>query len=209
LWRKIEHPEVVPVRLRPGDECYYAREYVSHGNWDASEANQLIRNFKKTNDRRGRPEWRYKTQAIHQFATELAQIVNYGILCAIPSSKRRDDPLYDSRLDDVLSKLRKMNPEVTVERPFEVMESHEAAHAGGARSEESFYGMMEWKGFQQAPEDVVLIDDVITTGAHFKACQRMIREYHPAAKVYGIFWAKVIWPDPEQAPNHPFLNLDL
>jgi len=194
LWRKIEKPEAIPVRLSEGDECYYARRYVSGGKFGASEANQLIRDFKKPPDRRSKVEWRYKVHAIEQFAAELGQFIERGSLCAIPGSKRRDDRAYDSRLDDVLDILSSRNRQIIVERPFEVTVSHRATHDGGERSAESFYEMLNWTGFKTNPEDIVFIDDVITTGAHFKACQRLIQEHCPGLKVYGVFWAKIIWP---------------
>lgn len=193
MWRKIEKPEAIPVRLSEGDECYYARRYVSGGKFGASEANQLIRNFKKPPDRRSKVEWKYKVHAIEQFAAELGQFIERGSLCAIPGSKRRDDRAYDSRLDDVLDILSSRNRQIIVERPFEVTVSHRATHDGGERSAESFYAMLRWTGFKKKPRDVILIDDVITTGCHFKACQRMIQERFPRVKVYGVFWAKVFW----------------
>jgi hypothetical protein len=195
LWRKIERPETIPVRLEAADECYYAREYVSAGGWKASEANSLITNLKKPRERQGQPDWRYKIQAIRQFANELTQLVKEGVLGAIPCSKCRDDPAYDPRLDEVLRTLQKLNPKIIVERPIEIAVSHRPVHTGGERGVEAFYEFLRWRGLREPTEELILVDDVITTGAHFKACQRLILEHHPGMKVYGVFWAKVIWPE--------------
>ena len=35
-----------------------------------------------------------------------------------------------------------------------------------------------------------LIDDVLTTGAHFKAAQRLLRRRFPSVMIYGIFVAR-------------------
>ena len=196
LWRKIERPEVIPIRLQDADACYYAREYISHGGYSASEANNLIINLKKPPDKRDTPQWKWKVRAIEQFANELGQLLPDDIsVAAVPTSKRRDDPEYDSRLDDALNILHGQRNKIMIEAPFEMIESHQSAHTGGERSVEEFYRLLQWRGFQQVPELIVLVDDVITTGAHFKACQRMIREYHPEVEIAGAFWAKVVWPE--------------
>ncbi len=38
--------------------------------------------------------------------------------------------------------------------------------------------------------DVWLFNDVLTTGAHFKAAARRIREIHPQARIRGFFIAR-------------------
>ena len=43
--------------------------------------------------------------------------------------------------------------------------------------------------------EIAIVDDVITTGAHFKACQELILEQYPHAAIYGIFLAKTVWID--------------
>jgi hypothetical protein len=195
-WRRIERPEHWPACLEDSDQCYYAREYISRGGYSASEANQLISNFKKAPDKKQTAQWEWKERAILQFARELRLLLNDGsTVAAIPTSKREDDPQYDSRLDDVLKTLRQFLPALVIERPFEVTESHQSAHTGGGRGPEEFYQLLKWKGLRFVPPQIVLIDDVITSGSHFKACQRLINEHHPAIEIAGVFWAKVIWPE--------------
>ena len=197
-WKRIEHPESVPVHLEVEDECYFAREYVSRGGFQAGTGNNLIANFKKTPERRGKPEWRWKVNAVQQFARELNELITTGTIAAIPTSKRRDDPLYDSRFDETLAALKRLNPAITLEAPFEVHTSHQSAHMGGERGVDAFYDTLRWTGFSKPPDDIILLDDVVTTGAHFKACQRLIWEHHPGLKVYGVFWAKVTWPSVDE-----------
>lgn len=78
-----------------------------------------------------------------------------------------------------------------------VSESHQPVHSGGDRNPEEFYSFLKWKGLRTSPAHIVLVDDVITSGAHFKACQRLIHEHHPDIEIAGVFWAKVIWPEIE------------
>lgn len=187
------------MRLDQTDDCYYAREYISRGGFNASEANQLISNFKKLPSTRKTWQWPHKERAILRFATELARIIPGGMtVAAIPTSKREDDPEYDSRLDDTLRLLHRSNKTIRVEHPFEVIESHQSAHTGGDRSPEEIYRMLRWKGLDPEIRAIMLVDDVITTGSHFKACQRLIREEHGSdVDITGVFWAKTVWPEVE------------
>jgi len=40
------------------------------------------------------------------------------------------------------------------------------------------------------PNAIAVVDDVITTGAHFKAAQRILSENFPGVKIYGLFLAR-------------------
>ena len=50
-----------------------------------------------------------------------------------------------------------------------------------------------WSNVDLSPHThIVLIDDVITSGAHFAACKRKIRTNYPNMDIVGVFWAKSI-----------------
>jgi predicted amidophosphoribosyltransferase len=198
LWKKFDQAaETFPVRLEPTDVCYYAREYISGVGYKGSECNQLISNFKKpTAKRANHYEWQHKVNAMRKFAEELARALRDGTQVAcIPTSKCRTDPDYDSRLDDTLRLLGQKRPTLKIVQPFHAIQTLQAAHLGGDRNIEAFYRNLAWDGGLTG-NLLVLIDDVITTGSHFKACQRKIQEYQPGFKVVGVFWAKTVWPDP-------------
>ena len=199
-WTKLDRSAVQdpPVYLDDDDVCYYAREYVSHGRWDASDANQLISNFKKKPNTRGTFQWSHRNSAVQRFAQELAAGLAKGLcIAAIPTSKTPDHPEYDGRFDDLLAELRKLRHDLVIETPIVCRESHQSVHTGGARRPDKIYELLEWRGFRNVPSRICLIDDLLTTGGHFKACQRLILEHHPRMRVVGIFWAKCIWPEPE------------
>jgi predicted amidophosphoribosyltransferase len=46
------------------------------------------------------------------------------------------------------------------------------------------------------PRSVILFDDVLTTGKHFKACQRRLREINPTIAIAGVFVARRALPRP-------------
>lgn len=201
VWKKIERigVENFPCRLGDDDSCYYARDYISEGGYQASETNNLINNFKKSPDKRGRPEWRYKELAIQRFASEIAEISNIAVfyVTCVPSSKARTDPGYDSRVEDTVCRLKQLKPNVTIGFPLSFSNNMRAAHNGGTRDIDEIYANLQWSGIPDGITDIILVDDVITTGAHFKACKRLILEHIPNANVVGLFWARTVWPDIE------------
>lgn len=205
-WKKIDLAETIPFYLTRGeDECYYAREYISGGGYKASQTNGLISNFKKGVDKRNTFQWQYKQQAIYQFATELSPLLRDGaVLAPIPSSKCKTDSDYDSRLEDMLKALARIRPQLKIIEPITIRSTSQAAHLGGERDIQVIYDNLVWQdGVPQGATSILLVDDVITTGAHFKACKRLLREQVQDIRVIGVFWAKTIWVN-----DHPELKLD-
>ena len=197
LWKRLDVSQDIPVFIEQEDEVYYAREYISKGGCKASEANQLIMNFKKPVSRRGQREWYYKEQAIDRFARELAAALKENtIIAAIPSSKCQTDPEYDSRLEDTLAAAKRYKQSLIIEQPIVVNATSVAVHAGGSRRPDEVYTHLVWKGFSREVTQVLLVDDVLTTGSHFRACKRLILEHCPGTRVAGVFWAKTVWPGP-------------
>src|SRR5262245_44090882 len=89
--------------LEANDECYFLWEYTARKGFGFSETNGLIHNFKKSMDRRGKPEWRYKDKAIKRAAAAFWQTANKpflrtATLVPIPPSKAKSDPMYDDRI---------------------------------------------------------------------------------------------------------------
>jgi len=96
----------------PADaQCYFWGEYTPYDHtdgkkWDFSPTNRLISNFKKKMDRAGRPDWRYKQEAIQQIARNFSkfwkwpeiQVSHQVALIPIPPSKRESDPMFDPRM---------------------------------------------------------------------------------------------------------------
>jgi hypothetical protein len=195
-WKQIDADQTIPVFLDREDLCYYARDYISQGGYQASLGNSLISNFKKEDSKRNKPEWKYKLEAIDRFARELRPILLDNVtVAAIPSSKVKSDPEYDSRMEDMLRILHKLHPTLRIEEPFLARRSLQPAHKGGTRNPQMIYDNLEWVGLSREIKQIVLIDDVITTGAHFKACQRILTERVPQIATFGVFWAKTVWQD--------------
>ena len=179
--------------------CTYARIRLP-GGYSESTANHLICNLKiPVGVRVSNPSrWLHKVRATRQFASELKDLLIGAAdlnvpICFLPTSKKSDDPDYDPRWDMVAEALRNSEPRFRIETPFEVITSTEAYHSSGqTRNPSTIKQNLQWTGFDNNDfEEIVLIDDVLTTGAHFVAARALIQENleHPV-NVSGVFWAK-------------------
>ncbi len=196
LWKKIDVVEKSPVFLEASDDCYYARDYISSGGFSSSETNQLISNFKKPVTAKSTNQWRYKQAAIQQFAKELLEILpDSAIIASIPSSKCKTDPAFDSRIIDALTVVTRAKASIVLVEPIVTLATTQAAHLGGTRNPQAIYANFKWMGgLSTTASHIIFVDDVITTGSHFKACKRMVLENHPGIKVIGVNWARTVWP---------------
>jgi hypothetical protein len=213
MWKKLEL-EVVenpPNRIEATDSCYYARDYASGKNYTYSQANDLIHNFKKPVSTKGTPQWQYKLKAIETFAQELAswlKAIEFDFfVTAIPTSKHRNDPEYDPRFDLMLARLAVLCPRAKVVHPIIRTVSKVAAHLSGSNrpNVQEVYESLSWVNVLTTPPTILLlIDDVITAGTSFKACQQLITENAPNVNLHGVFWARTVWlDDPLSLPEIP------
>ena len=72
-------------QLTEADNCYYLGEYTARESYRFSETNNVISNFKKELDRRGKREWVYKENAIQEIGNQYhgVKIKMYSKLDAI------------------------------------------------------------------------------------------------------------------------------
>ena len=179
------------------DGCYYFLEKEAEG-YTKSPANNLIYNFKKPVDRRGKPEWAYKEMAIAEFIRMLCGLkYNHDCITIVPAptSKPRNHPEWDDRLDRVVDGLHSCHPELNIEKILDTKRAHTPAHAGGSRNIGQIKQLTTCKSLAGCPEGIViLVDDVLTTGAHFKAWKELILEHNPKIKnVIGVFLSLHMW----------------
>ena len=118
--------------LTENDACYFIGEYTARMGFSYSTTNNLVLNFKKTMDRRGTPEWRYKERAIDQAAVAFRTALGPNGIDALtfvpmPPSKAKGDPLYDDRLIRLLNAIRS-HPPLDVRELIIQIGSTEAVH---------------------------------------------------------------------------------
>ena len=148
-------------------------------------------------DRRGRTEWRYKEQAIETLARAFRHALGPEALdrltfVPLPPSKARGDPLYDDRLTRMLRAIRPVPP-LDIRELVIQTQSTEAAHGRDVRPrpEEiaSLYRLDEALT-EPMPRIVALVDDLLTTGAHFRAAKSVVSDRFPDVALIGLFVAR-------------------
>lgn len=184
--------------LEDADECLFFGEYTARKGFAHSPTNQLILNFKKPMERRNSPDWRYKTQAINKvanaFSNEITSDFSTLTLVPIPPSKLKTDPQYDDRMMNMLRALRApagIAPDI---REL-ILQSQpmRAAHDNNDRPRpdelEKIYQINQVLS-QPNPTWIAVIDDVLTTGSHFRAMSNVLRRRFPEARITGLFIAR-------------------
>lgn len=178
--------------------CYYMGEYTARAGFAASKTNDLILNLKKPMDRQNRPEWNWKGWAIRTVAKDLRKILGRegmenSTFVPAPPSKAKSDPLYDDRLVQILHKMAEGYDTDIRELVYQDA-SMEAAHESDVRPsiDELIANYQIGDDLAQPPRNsnLVIFDDVLTTGAHFKALQAVLSERYPEANVFGLFVAR-------------------
>jgi hypothetical protein len=198
--------------LTTEDECYFFGEYTARRGFAFSAANNLILNFKKGMDRRGRPEWPHKAKAIHAaaaaFRDALADQAREALtFVPMPPSKARDDPLYDDRVVRMLMSIWP-GKQIDVRELLVQVASTGAVHDSETRPSpaqlRARYAIDE--GLLQRPlaETIAVVDDVLTTGAHFRAAKSSLSEACPGVRLVGLFIARRV---PDAADMEDFFDL--
>jgi len=192
-WKKIDESMSVPY-LEPDDFCIFARDYYPYYGYQEGETNSLIFNFKKPISAKGTNQWKHREKAVNKFANEASEIIPLNkkiYVTAIPSSLAKSDENYNFKFEDFFTELKIIRPEIKDISPITIIKSTQASHYGGAREIDEILTNYKWTGMEEPnPEFILLFDDVITTGAHFKAFQKFLKQNGFMGKVYGIFWAK-------------------
>jgi predicted amidophosphoribosyltransferase len=215
MWKRIDKVELDRLpHLTEQDACHYARDYFPRSGYQHSRpesANQLIINFKKPENRKKYDaEWKHRESAVAQFANELCIFLQTpkikGLICInqialmyIPGSKSKQDPLYSTRFDDVLKILKEKISTLQIVEPIAILNSGEASHETSnseLRDPEKIKGNYTWRGLEKKhPMYLMIIDDVLTTGSHFKAVRLFLQENEFKGRIFGFFWAKSKWDD--------------
>ena len=159
------------AHLTSDDHCYFIGEYTARRGYAWSSTNQLILNFKKTPDRRGKPEWRYKELAIREAAAAFRKALNPDVLdrwafVPVPPSKAREHPLYDDRLTRMLHAIRSGRP-LDVRELIVQTESTDAVHGNDDRprpEEIEAFCRIEETLAEPAPRFIAVVDDLADHG---------------------------------------------
>ena len=189
------------IYLDDDDLCLFIGEYTSSAGYQHSATNQLIFNLKKDMNRRNKPDWHYKGAAIRKVAQTIEKVLKESTLneftfVPIPPSKVRGDPDHDDRMLRMVRAIRPSKPVDARELIIQI-ENTDAMHVSETRLRpdeiEALYRIDEGQVLP-APTAIILVDDMLTKGAHFKAAQSVLRKQFPGVPVYGLFVARRVLP---------------
>ena len=182
--------------LRSTDVCLYLGEYAAGAGFQHSFTNRLIINFKKPMSHAGKLEWKYKGKAIRCIAKAFERALGDDSLddhtfVPIPPSKARNDPGYDDRMTQMLKAIPR---NLDVQELIIQTKSTAAAHSRneprlGPDKLEGLYQINTTLEFPK-PRCIAVVDDVLTTGAHFRAVSSVLSGAFPGAKIIGLFIAR-------------------
>ncbi|QFT34113.1 hypothetical protein FIV00_26695 [Labrenzia sp. THAF82] len=192
---EIERPD--HYYLGPDDQCAFFGEYTARKGWKHSTTNGIISNLKKTPDKRGTAEWQHKNRVISQVSSLICAnldpvaIPNLTIIPA-PPSKAPIDPMYDDRIERIAQGIA---PNIDARCLLNTSQSRPAAHLTDDRPgpdilEDGLLWNQEEANRKPIGNTVVILDDVLVTGATFVACSRIVKRAHPTASVFGLFVAR-------------------
>ncbi len=187
----------VHTRLTADDDCYYLFEYVSHKGPAFSRTNALIADLKIKPCDAAKDSENRKGQAIDRCAAALRSAlepswVRGTTFVPIPSSKTPDHPDYDDRMERICAGL---GPAADV-RPllrqgYSLPAAHEAAK-GERPSVDVLFRVLAVDEALLAPpiRHIVLVDDVLTSGTHYRAAHQRLRVQFPDTPISGLFIAR-------------------
>ena len=187
-----DHPH-----LSDEDDCFFLGEYTAYKGFAFSKTNSMILNFKKSVKTRGETQWNYKIDAIRKFAKAFRKALQPDILGSltfvpIPPSKAKSDHLYDDRLIKMLhaiSPTQDLDIREIIVQKTSTIAVHESEERPTPAQIEQLY---KFKGLQNkpTPEIIAIVDDVLTTGAHFIAVKNILSKHFPQAWIFGLFIAR-------------------
>lgn len=190
--------------LEQSDECYFLHEFTSRKGYNFSPGNQFIFNFKKSPTKRLEAQYKYKLDAIqwairtYQSLFDLGPSVYLGATFApIPPSKVPGHPEYDDRLWQVVRGICE-GRNADARELIRQVRSYEASHLvgeGGSRISPAQLQQL-YQLVAPPPKPVVLLfDDVLSAGSHFRAAKNTILAAYPDTRVIGLFLARRVLPD--------------
>ena len=187
--------------LKEGDVCFYLFEYTSKTCFKHSTGNELINNLKKSPNKKDLPEYKYKLKAMKDCSEHIASRFNLdwlkeATLVPVPPSKVKGNLIYDDRMLQICNDIP-VDFKVKVKELIVQTKSTTAAHKRSNRP--NVEELIQIYSFNKsivldAPSHIGIVDDLLTTGAHFRAMKEILNFNFPGTPIVGIFIARRIFP---------------
>jgi hypothetical protein len=214
LVRLSAHMRADHCFLDGADDCWCLADYVPGRATAGNRVNQLIGNLKcrpsiARIDARRR---HYKREAIGEIARALRAAVSRSwVECAtwipIPTSRPAPDADYDDRLQRILRQAfgdYALDLRAVLHQRRATAADHASARRLSVATLDQLLGL-DRALLLSAPvrERVVLFDDVLTTGKHYKCCERCLRQALAQVPILGLFVARRVLHRRRRCPLPP------
>lgn len=183
------------IYLEIEDECYFLLSYTSGFSYDYSKDNSIICNLKKGVEKKKNPqEWKHKENAIKQIAQMLEQVQidtffsKKVTFVPIPPSKIKTDPKYDDRLVNILQQVGGGNldvREIILQKENTESYHHSDKRRNPYQIQENY--IVDESECNDVNQIMIVFDDMITTGAHYKAVKNLLQKRFPSKRIKGLF----------------------
>lgn len=187
--------------LTEDDLCFFYFVRDDRG-FDKSHDNDVMYDFKHDPLKflPGSAPLKYKMKAIEECAGHLASFLeaNEGtfkgldvLLVPMPTSIPRRSASFDNRIDLACEKASQRVAWVRVCKALDVSAELAAAHLGGTRDVGVLSDRITCSVIAPSavPTFAILVDDVLTTGAHYAACKRVMGRVNPRVGIMGLFFS--------------------
>lgn len=188
--------------LTADDECLFLLEYTSGHDYSFSATNSLISNLKKKPSLARTGAYHYKLETITACGVALGEAISAdwlaaGTLVPVPPSKARGDPEYDDRILKICQAIPAAGA-VDVRELVVQNRSLPADHERGGQRHRiedllEVYRIDESKA-APAPNNIAIVDDVLTNGTHFRAMKATLQRRFPGVPIAGLFIARRVFP---------------
>ncbi len=196
-----DHTRADHAYLSAADQCWWLTEYVSGHRRQRGTSSRLIGSFKAAPVRVAfdRQRTRERRLAVRAIADLLRRAVSRdwaetATWIPIPPSRAFLEIDHDQRLLPVLRRAFD-GYDVDLRTILSLRESTHPDHLSERRSSaDALYQRLRIDPHTLAArplrDRLVLFDDVVTTGKHYRCCERRLREALPAATIMGVFVAR-------------------
>ena len=193
--------------LTEDDICFFFGSYLTGSDFRRDDFHQLFFNFKKPLDSSGQF---YKKRDIDSVGEMIARAfpMDGALFIPVPPSTAKSEPDYDARCLQALEEAKRLSAvEMFVSDVLRQRESMEPTHLRQDRYRpedyRANYEIVDRESLVAA-DQIVVFDDLITTGAHFRAISDLVREINPRADVFGLFLGRRVIPSEPEDDDIPF-----
>lgn len=182
------------------DDIFFLWEYISGKGYEGGDVNRLILNLKKSPLDINTPGYHYKNDSILKIAKLLSTIdkMNYYTIVPIPPSKSKNDPGYDDRLIQILREWSRLSSTVQYMDLIYQNDSTNASHLSEQRLDQKTlfnnYRLDESLKLEKNRKIILIFDDILTTGSHYRAMANSLKAKFPNKEIKGFFLARRVFP---------------